>query len=41
VALGQLKREFICKTARAKWIGGVAQMVEHLLCKCKSPEFKT
>jgi hypothetical protein len=27
------------KITRAKWTGGVAQAVEHLLCKCEA-EFK-
>jgi hypothetical protein len=30
----------ISKITRAKWIGGVAQVVEHLLCKCKTLGFK-
>jgi hypothetical protein len=29
-------QELISKTARAKWTGGVAQVVERLLCKCKA-----
>jgi hypothetical protein len=26
----------ISKITRAKWTGGVAQVVEHLLCECKA-----
>jgi hypothetical protein len=26
----------ISKITRAKWTGGLAQAVEHLLCKCKA-----
>jgi hypothetical protein len=29
-------RDPILKITRAKWTGGVAQAVEHLLCKCKA-----
>jgi hypothetical protein len=30
-------RDPISKITRAKWTGGVAQVVEYLLCKCKTP----
>jgi hypothetical protein len=38
VVRGQLRQSdmLISKTTRAKWTGGVAQAVEHLLCKHKS-----
>jgi hypothetical protein len=30
----------ISKITIEKWTGGVVQVVEHLLCKCKAPKFK-
>jgi hypothetical protein len=42
MVLGQPGQEFmrthlsISKRTRAKWTGGVAQVVKHLLCKCKA-----
>jgi hypothetical protein len=30
----------ISKITSAQWTAGVAQAVEHLFCKCISPEFK-
>jgi hypothetical protein len=29
-------RDPISKITKVKWAGGVAQAVEHLLCKCKT-----
>jgi hypothetical protein len=36
VALNQIMDGAISKTTRAKWTGGVAQVVEGLLCKHKA-----
>jgi hypothetical protein len=29
-------RDLISKITRAKWTGGIGQVVEYLLCKCKA-----
>jgi hypothetical protein len=36
----EIVRDPISKITRAKWTGGVAQVVEHLLCKASSSDFK-
>jgi hypothetical protein len=33
-------RDPISKITRAKWTGGSAQRIEHLLCKCEAFDFK-
>jgi hypothetical protein len=36
-ALATSVRDPVSKITRAKWTGGVAQAIQHLLCKCKTP----
>jgi hypothetical protein len=33
--VGKYSQDPISKITRVKWTGGVAQVIEHLLCKCK------
>jgi hypothetical protein len=40
VSLGNPSRDPVSKITRAKWTGSMAQVLEYLVCKVQSTEFK-